>query len=136
MRFLSATSGFSTTDILVKIVFLTAFAAVAIPVYFGYKYVQTWEAWTRLTYMAEVCTSKAIKLRELETGTPRATSSIALSPLTSTPHFIFDSAPVCTTDSSTFTATGYAGEVKGGTLSVTVTVSGTTIRKTWGGNLL
>jgi hypothetical protein len=60
---------------------------------------------------------------------------ITLEPLVSGVYFNYDAPPACTTSGGTFTATGHSGSVIGDTLTVTVTLNGSTATKTWGGDL-
>ena len=117
---------------MVTVVLLAILSAVAVPVYLGYrKEAQTQEAYIQLTHIADNCISKAIKSLE----TRSAITNFTLSVIPDGKYFTYDTTPTCTTSGGIYTATGSSGSVEGATLTVTVTMNGTTPSKTWGGEL-
>lgn len=124
--------GFTLVELLVTVVLLAIITAVAVPVYLGYKKeAQTQEAYLQLSQIADSCISKIDK--SLSTGA--ATTTFNLAALKAGKYFSYDVTPVCTISGGTYTATGTGGSVTGGTLTVTVTMTGTVASKTWGGDL-
>ena len=124
--------GFTLIELMVTVVLLAIIAAIAVPVYLGYKKeAQTQEAWLQLTAIADICISKAVKAIDANS----AITSFSLEPLPAGVYFNYDSTPACTTSGGTFTATGHSGAVSGEALTVTVTMTGSTATKTWGGSL-
>ena len=124
-------SRFPLIELLITVEILVFIAFIAVPAYMGYKKAQTKEAWLQLTQLADNCILKAVK--SLETNS--AITSFSLEPLPAGVYFNYDSTPACTTSGGTFTATGHSGAVSGEALTVTVTMTGSTATKTWGGSL-